>query len=877
MMRKMMIPRGWMMPISLYFIRLQNILSTLTSTIEKISRPLLSVLLVGSLSACGLISQGEETLDPDVEGPVVIKFEPTSLKNRKLDPNTKEIKFYFSEELDKTTVDSADATPVAFTSLGGGTVDFSVAYNDVTATEEGKDDEHIVTITLNTPLEEEQTYSIVLSDTIKDNSENKNKLEGITPYQFTTPRSFAVYGVLNGLKGDIKLSLEIPSQETTEDLLIARVDEVTEFRFESQLFDQDTYKLKISHLDTTIGYCATTKSSGFINNADERISITCDRVTPVFPDQSEWNNYDFEIEGDLYKTHLGMLRFLELPDTVTSCDNLEATDVLGVFKWSCKQSGDKYIVYNTGINDGKGLSNLIDFDATSWQSNRIIVKIGGSEITVDSTLAIWWNNPVFRLSSGLNQLTTQGGIYIVNSSVANSGIDVSVEGIAEGKAWTNHSYAILVEPGATLKGYSSALTSANATTLKINRSAYIWIEGAFNSGADRLLDVFNSAYVVVRNASFNGGNTGIVFNNSFRENFLSNVVVSGSAENGVELLGQGKEYGNVLLDNVTSVSNGGHGMLIEGDRIKVTNSIVADNGQDGVRVTGLDNRLANISSYSNKGNGLSLSGARSTSVAMITATANTGYGIDITGTSRYNYIGHSTLANNFAGGIKNDATEATTNTYYNVADAYNTGAVCDGCTDVTDTLATAFVGSVATDATSSYDSSAAPSYGYLTPDFSLGLDNTFRSWTKTPDLITTDNSTGNCSTPDGQSCYVVDWSLKTGSALLSQNSDFELTNDFKLLFSLDSADSTAPANSVDLDGDLDGICEYTEACLQTISHLKNAYEVMGDKIGNDNNLCESGETCIITPNIGSYQGHGDLSAATAPTGYTFQQYGSNGN
>jgi len=39
---------------------------------------------------------------------------------------------------------------------------------------------------------------------------------------------------------------------------------------------------------------------------------------------------------------------------------------------------------------------------------------------------------------------------------------------------------------------------------------------------------------------------------------------------------------------------------------------------------------------------------------------------------------------------------------------------------------------------------------------------------------------------------------------------------------------------------------------------KNAVEVLKDYIGNDNGLCESDEMCLFTPNIGSYQGHGEL-------------------
>lgn len=49
--------------------------------------------------------------------------------------------------------------------------------------------------------------------------------------------------------------------------------------------------------------------------------------------------------------------------------------------------------------------------------------------------------------------------------------------------------------------------------------------------------------------------------------------------------------------------------------------------------------------------------------------------------------------------------------------------------------------------------------------------------------------------------------------------------------------------------------------------LKNAIEIF-DGIGNDDSLCESGEECIYTPNIGAYQGEGTLSSAYCTTSGT---------
>ena len=69
--------------------------------------------------------------------------------------------------------------------------------------------------------------------------------------------------------------------------------------------------------------------------------------------------------------------------------------------------------------------------------------------------------------------------------------------------------------------------------------------------------------------------------------------------------------------------------------------------------------------------------------------------------------------------------------------------------------------------------------------------------------------------------------------------------------------------------------------LERISLLRNASEVMGDDLGNENGLCESSETCLYTPNIGAYQGHGDLVSAGSftdgtLTGITLLKYETNG-
>ncbi|MBI2605046.1 MAG: hypothetical protein HYW49_03090 [Deltaproteobacteria bacterium] len=43
--------------------------------------------------------------------------------------------------------------------------------------------------------------------------------------------------------------------------------------------------------------------------------------------------------------------------------------------------------------------------------------------------------------------------------------------------------------------------------------------------------------------------------------------------------------------------------------------------------------------------------------------------------------------------------------------------------------------------------------------------------------------------------------------------------------------------------------------MSAITYLKNAVEIIGDGIGNENGLCETGDNCLYTPNFGAYQGH----------------------
>ena len=193
------------------------------------------------------------------------------------------------------------------------------------------------------------------------------------------------------------------------------------------------------------------------------------------------------------------------------------------------------------------------------------------------------------------------------------------------------------------------------------------------------------------------------------------------------------------------------------------------------------------------------------------------------------------------------------------------------------TLANSFWGKVTEDdATNGSDISGAADYPVSPANFDWArFDNPYRSWGLEGLVFPDTSNQGQWTTGAGR---IWDWSLlstdtvvrdvltlPTGDNTLTQIwSGTPATND-------DAGCNTLVAGSVW--NPASGIC-------QTI-FLRNATEILGDSIGNDNGLCESNETCLYTPNIGSYQGHGTLISAGAfkngvLTGVTLLMYSTNG-
>ena len=62
-------------------------------------------------------------------------------------------------------------------------------------------------------------------------------------------------------------------------------------------------------------------------------------------------------------------------------------------------------------------------------------------------------------------------------------------------------------------------------------------------------------------------------------------------------------------------------------------------------------------------------------------------------------------------------------------------------------------------------------------------------------------------------------------------------------------------------GTFDATLRHTFAGPTDVTLLRAAVKILGDGVGNDAALCESGEVCLFSSSLGAYQGHGALESA----------------
>ena len=196
-------------------------------------------------------------------------------------------------------------------------------------------------------------------------------------------------------------------------------------------------------------------------------------------------------------------------------------------------------------------------------------------------------------------------------------------------------------------------------------------------------------------------------------------------------------------------------------------------------------------------------------------------------------------------------------------------------------LANAFVSKVASDDVQNVsDTSGTAIFPADPATFDWGsFDNAFRGWGNDGSAFPNANHRGQWIASTGR---IWDWSISmsdtgnSGAPALLGVLTVPTGND-TLTHIWDGTPATsdnAGCNAMVADSVWNG-----SACETTF--LRRATEIQNDGQGNNNTLCETGETCLYMPNLCSYQGHGNLISAGAftdgmLTGITLMQYATNG-
>ncbi|HVJ63628.1 MAG TPA: NosD domain-containing protein [Bdellovibrionota bacterium] len=626
--------------------------------------------------------------------------------------------------------------------------------------------------------------------------------------------------------------------------------------------------------------------------------------------------------------HGGVHRKVVISD-INSCDGLEMTDTLEAFNWLCVDRGASVEFYSAGLKEDKQLATLLNDDGDGWRENSVLLKnAAGCELKTSAPVNGWWSNAVHNLNDldnttvgDANTLGIPGvsGVDASKSTASGPLVAYILSAPSEIYTFTEDTQlfgfhieaskiAMVVYPGKKLIVPSSmghcavdgTFTAGSGCLIGANSQNHLWLEGTY--------DVANFAYLGVM--VLGGIKHSKLWNMSIQNN-------SDATKNGLLFYGGVSSYNLIHGLRINNIS--GDGIYAYNVNYNVFHRINSNNGS-GLRgitydATTTHNILSGYLASNNQNHGfLSREDSDNNTLTHATIVNSNSKGMDLAGSDNCNYsqllvsrvasfgLHFQTSTSNrlsnvmLVGGadhaiyVSSDSTNAKFYDNLWVRDNLVPGNLTDECwvetsdssigggaTDCTPsgsdfTLSNtvggsgAFVGSISTDNTNQ-DTNSLSGGGVLATNLIsdwFGFDNWMRSWgkgTAPGDHYDTSNR-GICS--GSNDCAMWDWRLSSAdtSGTLNVNGAFV-------------AGDPCPASAK-------GSVTLSDQTIFANTYLVNAQELMFDGYGDDDTLCESHEHCIYSPNVGAYQGEGDLGScvfdddAGAVTDVTMYGYLTNG-
>ncbi len=689
---------------------------------------------------------------------------------------------------------------------------------------------------------------------------------GFALFNFTSQLSNGAYTIGGNISGISSgtLNLSYNSASSTVDLS-AKTYKISA--------SKGSYTLSLSSIPA--GYiCTVSNSSGTLSASISNADITCSAVSvsSVYTGNSNWNDYvkndgssvfnaagtactGSETGGYRACIHGGEIRKVTLTG-LSSCTGITASDSLKAFNWICKtDSSGTAAVYSTGLNSGKYLSDLMDFSTPGFLKNSVtVLKDNVSYVTTVSS--VWWTNPVVLNNNGIS---TVSQIHLFN---ADPGTTLPVN--------ADRTAIVFKTSGPVVLGSSGCGTNPAIGT---NTKNFLWIEGNYisPSGANTSGLSITGKFIVVRNFKIqnfaagscaspgillsnaqnsyfeditvgNGtvaGTNGIDISTSSSYNFFKNVTVFRVSNIGINV----SNSPNNVFQNITVMNSTGYGMLITSSlSTSIMNLTVANANNEGLTMNGATNSLLmNGAAINNNPAGAT----------------NGGLNFGSTGLSIQNIASSGNQNNNFAmvsasayvTGVFKGA-----NCYLSASTGIGGGCTNSGSSDFNlGTAGAAFTVSsgglftdkvLTDDAVNTADTAGANPNALTLTDW-IHFDNPYRGW----GVDGTFPSTSSRGAGTGAAAMrIYDWTLKSSDSILRN-----VTPCPSDISALNNADTNALTHNFSTG---------------TVTMLRNAVEIIGDGIGDDDGFCENNEACIYTPNIGAYQGHGNLVSASQVTSTT---------
>jgi hypothetical protein len=527
-------------------------------------------------------------------------------------------------------------------------------------------------------------------------------------------------------------------------------------------------------------------------------------------------------------THSAEFWEFNLPNQ-TNCDGLNPQDTLDVFSWNCKvTSSGTVVVFSSGLKNGKGLSDLLDFQKGTWKPISLIIE-KDNHLLVQTSSVSWWSNDVV-LNRTMNSQDKEGTIYIYTNNYT---LEKSIELKQKG--------AIVVEPETILK---SGVYSSNPLITIGLTADFSWIEGSFDSIHSCGGIVLYSTYNHLENIKLMDTSidplkcnqntiTGIKGLTSSRNSIYKNITVANFMGNGLDIASD-----NNMFFTIRSFNNSGDGLYIHSSKVTIVDVLSTNNNGHGVYIEGsIHSTVLSVSSNANKRSGIFLSNSQNSFLGNLSLSYNL-IGIEL--------IGSSNITINNLLSYKN--------TLYPILDSDNKNIIIgkskvsqkekDKCLNKKDSnpqqekLCDLFflqknnleVIEENIEFETIYpltDSSSVEQRNYTVLYTDIQSWNNFSS-----DYITIgkklENPIAGGRCEYNENCSFYDWRLNAKDRLNLNSNHCPTVDDFVQI-------------------------KYSD--IETMM-LNNSVERFG--YGNYNGICEVNETCVYTPNYGSYQGHGSL-------------------